>query len=606
MLLLYITPLLFCAVLGPVLAVLVMRRGQSAGAQALVAMILSAALWATGYAAEIASISLPSKIFWAKFQYFGIATLPLTWFIFCNQYMGSPAWYTRLKKFPLLLSILPGMIIGLVWTNEMHRLVWTSETIEMIGSVPMLVLGHGFFFFVYWVYGNILVLLGTVWLLTRLVASNTLLRVQIGLTLAGALFPWVGNLMYVTKLNPLHALDWTPLGFSIAGWLFTLSISRFQLAKVVPVAHRVVFDEVTDCMLVLDLQNRIMDLNMSAQIMTGSTYFKLAGKNLSDAIPELRGMVPEEDGVWQIKGDVTLSNDGSPQYYELQVMPLTEGVSKVIGRLVVLHDITRRKQEQSQLENAYTELEDRISERTEALQATNFLLRESHDQLRSLTSILQEAEAIDRRKIAAELHDRVGQNLTALNLNLKRLQNKLSYEENVQIQSILADSASLLEETTRQVRNVMADLNPPMLEEYGLVPALTWYGEKFYERTGVAVQVACEQMNMRLPQRVESTLFRIAQECLNNVAKHSQASIVIIRIELSQEAIILCLEDNGSGFEPEKTHPTNDLPHWGLLTMKERALSIGGDLNIQSSPGKGARIEVVVRRTEDGDFSIPR
>jgi PAS domain S-box-containing protein len=606
MLLLYITPLLFCAVLGPVLAVLVMRRGQSPGAQALVAMILSASLWATGYAAEIASVPLANKIFWAKFQYFGIATLPLTWFMFCNQYMGAPAWYNRLKKFPLLFSILPGMIIGLVWTNEMHRLVWTSETIQMVGSVPMLDLGHGIFFFVYWIYGNILVLLGTVWLLTRLVASNTLMRLQIGLTLMGALFPWVGNLMYVTHLNPLKELDWTPLGFSIAGWLFALSISRFQLVKVVPVAHRVVFDEVTDCMFVLDLQNRIMDLNLSAQRMTGLTYLKLAGRNLSDAIPELRGMVPEEEGVWHLKGDVTLNKDGSAQYFELQVMPLTEGSSRVIGRLVVLHDITRRRQDQSQLEKAYAELEDRISERTEALQATNFLLRESHDQLRSLTSILQESEAIERRKIAAELHDRVGQNLTALNLNLRRLQNKLPSEENTQVQSILADSASLLEETTRQVRNVMADLNPPMLQEYGLVPALTWYGEKFYERTGVAVQVFCEQMNMRLTERVESTLFRIAQECLNNVAKHSQASSVTIRIEVLQEALSLCLEDNGSGFEPEKTHPNDDQPHWGLLTMKERALSIGGDLNIQSSPGKGARIEVVVRRTEDVDFSVHR
>jgi two-component system sensor histidine kinase UhpB len=198
----------------------------------------------------------------------------------------------------------------------------------------------------------------------------------------------------------------------------------------------------------------------------------------------------------------------------------------------------------------------------------------------------------------------VGQNLTALNLNLKRLQNKLSGENKDPLQNILTDSANLLEETTRQVRSVMADLNPPMLEEYGLVPAMSWYGDKFCERTGVAVHITGDQLKLRMPQRVELTLFRIAQECLNNVAKHAQASHVEIVFQVSRDAVIMSLEDNGAGFEPENVSAKSSQPHWGLLTMKERALSVGGELSIHTAVGKGTRVEVTVRRMQDGDYGL--
>jgi PAS domain S-box-containing protein len=354
-----------------------------------------------------------------------------------------------------------------------------------------------------------------------------------------------------------------------------------------------------DAMLVLDRQNRVMDLNLAARKLSGVSLFSALGKDFYEVLPDLRGIAPDSDISAQLTGEVTLTLAGALHYYELQINSLTDTDSKVIGRLVALHDITQRKQEQVQLQKAYAELEDRIQDRTSDLQKANLQLRKSRDHLRALTSALQDAEAIERRKIAAELHDRVGQNLTALNLNLKRMVNKLPAEEHSHAQSILTDSAALLEETTRQVRNVMADLNPPMLEEYGLIPALTWHGDKFCERTGITVKVTGDQPAKRLPERIEMALFRIAQECLNNVAKHSQASTVMIALRITREEIILLLEDNGVGFDSDQTGQPGQQPHWGLITMRERAQSIGGDLSIQASPGEGTRLQVSLRRDSD-------
>ena len=225
-------------------------------------------------------------------------------------------------------------------------------------------------------------------------------------------------------------------------------------------------------------------------------------------------------------------------------------------------------------------------------------IQKSHRQLQLLTARLEEVQEIERRQIAAELHDRVGQSLTALNLNLTSIQNKLSPEGSHALQSRLADSLDLVEETTRQVRNVMADLNPPLLEEYGLLPALHWFCEKFSTRTGIQVAFNGPAEIDRLTTRQETTLFRIAQEALNNTAKHSQAKEVRVSWSSGGNTFLLCLEDDGRGFDPA-TVAGLDPPHWGLITMQERAASIGGELDIQATPGRGVRVSGEIRKGPD-------
>lgn len=244
-----------------------------------------------------------------------------------------------------------------------------------------------------------------------------------------------------------------------------------------------------------------------------------------------------------------------------------------------------------------------ITERKRAEQEQERLMEElgqSQIELRQLAARLQDVQEHERRQIAAELHDRVGQNLTGLNLNLQIIQNQTPPEAEAAIQNRLEDSLRLVEETTRQVRDVMADLVPPLLDEYGLASALRWYCDGFSRRLGIAVQTYGQDGAPRLPRPAEIALFRIVQEALNNIARHAHASSASVTLETSSDLARLTVRDNGAGFDPARPAPADEGPHLGLLTMKERAASVGGMLSLQSKPGEGTTICVEVPRGRDG------
>ena len=210
-------------------------------------------------------------------------------------------------------------------------------------------------------------------------------------------------------------------------------------------------------------------------------------------------------------------------------------------------------------------------------------------QLRALTVRLGEVQETERQQLAGELHDRIGQNLTALSLNLTIIDQLLPANTSPAVHRRIEDSAGILGETARRVRNVMAELRPPMLDDYGLLPALRWVGEQFVTRTGIAVRVDGPATELRLPLRLETALCRIAQEALNNVAKHARAHEVRITLEPTDRRVRLSIADDGVGFDVIAMQRNVDTPHWGMLTMQERAASMGGTVRLDSTPGHGTR-----------------
>jgi two-component system sensor histidine kinase UhpB len=220
------------------------------------------------------------------------------------------------------------------------------------------------------------------------------------------------------------------------------------------------------------------------------------------------------------------------------------------------------------------------------------------DRLRVLSSRLAEAEDSERQRIARELHDQVGQNLTALGINLNITQSLLPKDTPDTIRTRLQDSLALVNETTDRVRNVMADLRPPVLDDYGLLAALKWNGERFASRTGIAVTVKGEEPVPRLSASTENALFRIAQEALTNVSKHAQATMVTMSVQMGKESIELTIADNGAGFD--RLDSVDDRG-WGLLTMLERAEAVGGTCLIDPRPGKGTHVMVKAPRNSSGD-----
>jgi PAS domain S-box-containing protein len=207
--------------------------------------------------------------------------------------------------------------------------------------------------------------------------------------------------------------------------------------------------------------------------------------------------------------------------------------------------------------------------------------------LRALTRRLVEAEENERRRIARELHDRVGQNLSALNINLDIVAGSLKDDA---LRRRLEDSLKLVDGTLQSIENVMADLRPALLDEYGLAAALGWYGQEYAQRTGIRVGVEAGEAGRDLRPEIAVALFRIAQEALNNAAKHSSAKRIRVCLEERGSELELCIIDDGKGFDPAQA-PRG---RWGMTTMRERAQAAGGRLAVDSSPGKGTCVRATV------------
>jgi PAS domain S-box-containing protein len=233
-----------------------------------------------------------------------------------------------------------------------------------------------------------------------------------------------------------------------------------------------------------------------------------------------------------------------------------------------------------------------------AIQHTQLLesVKQQGEHLRALTARLAETEENERRQMARELHDQVGQNLTALGINLNLVRTHMPEETPVLARSRLDDSLALVEETVDRTRDVMANLRPPMLDDYGLVATLHWYSERFASWTGVSVIVHGKEPVPRLDTLAENALFRIAQEALTNVCKHAQATQVTVTVTADDEAVSLVVADDGVGFDPAQLTTLDGRRGWGLVIMTERAEAVGGSCRIESRPQHGTRVIVEVAR----------
>jgi signal transduction histidine kinase len=224
------------------------------------------------------------------------------------------------------------------------------------------------------------------------------------------------------------------------------------------------------------------------------------------------------------------------------------------------------------------------------------LIEEQNENLHAATVSrrMVEVQEAERRAVANQLHDLVGQKLAALSINLNIAKSKLLPDQTTQLGVRLDDSLKMIEETTESIRDVMAELRPAVLDDFGLAPVLRWYAGEFTKRTGVAASVVEEGRPRRLAPAAEQALFRMAQNALANVARHAGADKAVMTLRTTPGSICLTVADNGNGFDPSAVHPPTRDHGWGLRIMRERATAIGAQLNIDSAPGHGTRVIVTM------------
>jgi PAS domain S-box-containing protein len=222
------------------------------------------------------------------------------------------------------------------------------------------------------------------------------------------------------------------------------------------------------------------------------------------------------------------------------------------------------------------------------------LARGYAEDVRRLMHRLVAAQESERRRVADDLHDLIGQNLTALGIDLASLRQALGGAGcDPAAQARIDAMKTLVEKTIDSIRGVMTDLRPPALEEYGLAPALRWYATEFTERTGMKSSVSVTGRETRLARAAELALFRIAQEALTNAAKHSGGSRAQVCLKEDLGRIRLSVEDDGRGFDDPVGARSARRGGWGLPAMRERAEAHGGTLRIEF-PGTGTRLIVEI------------
>lgn len=216
-------------------------------------------------------------------------------------------------------------------------------------------------------------------------------------------------------------------------------------------------------------------------------------------------------------------------------------------------------------------------------------VRERH--MHELSRRLVAAQEDERRRLAAELHDRTSPNLAAVQVTLRSLSLGMPPEVAASLAEEFDDLRALLQDATTGIRDVCADLRPALLDYAGLVSTLENHIRQFSRRTGVLVKLVHRGLAERLPAETESLLFRIVQEALTNCAKHAQARTVSVALRKGPRHTVLTITDDGVGFDLDGVGSAGR-PGLGLLTMRERAEFAGGEMRIESAPGRGTRIRV--------------
>ncbi len=242
----------------------------------------------------------------------------------------------------------------------------------------------------------------------------------------------------------------------------------------------------------------------------------------------------------------------------------------------------------AEMQRLNADLEARVATRTRQLSISNTRLVASQAELRRLSEELMRAIEQERTRISREIHDQLGQLLTAIKMELRSVERGLSRDPERASQR-LGETLGLVDETIQTVRRISADLRPGILDDFGLAAAIEWQLEQFAKRTGAETAFDGEIDEESVSVDLATAAFRIFQEALTNVARHAEATRVEVAMRTEDNSLILSVRDNGKGL-----HPDPQRRSFGVVGMRERARQFGGSVTLGDNPGGGTRVEVKI------------
>ncbi len=385
----YVFILVLTALLSAGVAVFVWQRRAAPGAIPILALLIGVSVWSMGYALELRSRFMELAIFWAQLEYLGIVTVPVSWFFFSLRYTGRERLIIPRNIF--LLALEPAAVLLLVWSNPLHHLIWESISFVDAGGMWVLQVSYGPVFWVHTLYSYALILTGTVLVLRRVIHLPQIYRGQTALIMLATLAPWLSNLIWITKLTPI---DPTAIAFAITALMLSIDLFGFQLLDIVPVAREAIIESMQDAVIVVDMHNRVMDVNPAAALILSMPAQRVIGKAVREAFSGYSVIDRYRDAI-EAKAEVAINRNGQESWYDLRISPLygrtnrlMKSENRLTGRVIVLRDITMRKRAEEMMAEA----------RDQALQASllksQIIANVSHELRTPLNSILGYAEML--------------------------------------------------------------------------------------------------------------------------------------------------------------------------------------------------------------------
>ena len=340
----YVWPLVLGAVFSGALAVLAARRRRVPGAMSLAALMAAIAWWMLCYTLQVSGTDLSTIVFWSNMTFLAIAFVPLPWLTFALEYSGRGRWITPLNL--LLASIVPVVTQVIAWTNEAHGLFRLDVRLVAHGSVLTMESGWAPWFWAHTAYSYLLIVLGVLLLALVWMRSASVYRRQVTILVAGAVVPLLANALFLFVLKQSFVLDPTPFTLLITGVTFALALFRFQLLDVVPAARDAVVEGMSDAVLVLDVENRIVDLNRAAQQVIGHERSEVIGQPADKALAAYEDLVSQYGNLTEGRAEINLGASG---IFDMRLSTLYDRHEQHTGRLIVLRSITDHKRAEQTL-----------------------------------------------------------------------------------------------------------------------------------------------------------------------------------------------------------------------------------------------------------------
>lgn len=549
------------------------RRRKSAGALAMSLMMLCAAEWTLFAFVSDMSSSLLEKTFWDKLTYFGVVFIPVLWFIFAIQYTRSDK--VLKKRFYFYVSIIPILTLIFMLTDSIHGLFVTNRRLVPLPNTTISFIAYdfGLWFWVHVTYTCALTASAMFILQIRLIKSLRVYRNQAILLILAGCIPLLNTCIYLLGIGPFNNMDMTPISFAFAGMLFFIGIFRYKTLDLIPIARETIIETMDDLIIVLDMKNRITDINRSARELLAKNNEELIGRQIS----ELFDMIPSGE---KFQGEIVINLDDHKAFFDLKTSPIFNKNNAVIGSFIVLSNITKLYETMDKLEKSKVLAESANKAKSE------FLATMSHEIRTPINGIIGMAELME----TAALNDQERENLKALQYSadsLLSLINGILDFSKIEAGKMVIDAGSfdIRELTSSIVKSLGYNINSkPIQLVYAIdpsVPTLLW-GD-YWKLRQVLTNLISNSYKF-----TEAGEIKLSIKCLKNSGNEAQLEFIV--------------SDTGIGIPENQLYSLFQVFHQldnsitrkyggtglGLSIVKSLVELMGGSIHVESIVGIGS------------------